>query len=96
MNTRIEFVGFPAIYDLFPEGPHPFHLEGSTLSDLIQELVAHPDSRVGEALLEGRTKVLDPTIQVMINRRFIPKEELTHRKIREGDQITFLRLLAGG
>ena len=96
MNIQIEFMGFPTIYDLFPEGPHPYSFEGSTLAELVKDLVAGHDPRVGESLLEGKTKVLDPTIQITINRRFVLREEVSSRKIEEGDQVVFLKLLAGG
>lgn len=96
MNIQIEFVGFPMIYDLFPEGFHPYHLEGNTLADLIHDLTGRYNARVSEALLEGKNRALDPTIQIMINRRFIAKEQWAGQEIQEGDQITFLRLLAGG
>ncbi len=96
VNIRIEFVGFPVIYDLFPEGPHPYSFRGSSLLELVKDLVAKHDPRVGESLLEGRTKALDPTVQITINRRFVLKEEIPSHKIQEGDHIAFLKLLAGG
>jgi len=96
MNIKIEFIGFPVIYDLFPEGPHPHAVPGDTLSQLISDLIAHSDPRVKESLLDPRTKSLDPTIQIMVNKGLIPKDQIERKKIREGDEVTFLKLLAGG
>lgn len=96
MYIRLEFIGFPVIYDLFPEGSHPYILPGDALVQLIENLAAHEDLRVKESLLEPETGTIDPTIQIMINRKLIPKDQIQNQKIEEGDQITFLKLLAGG
>jgi sulfur carrier protein ThiS len=52
--------------------------------------------RVKESLLDPRTQSLDTAIQVMINGRFIPRDETARHEIAEGDHVTFLKLLAGG
>ena len=96
MNIKIEFIGFPVIYDIFPEGPHPYAFPGETLPELIQSLIQQNGTRLKESLLDPRTQSLDPTIQVMINKRFPPKEEIPSSRIEEGDHVTFLKLLAGG
>jgi sulfur carrier protein ThiS len=96
MNIKIEFIGFPLIYDIFPEGPHPYAFPGRTFFELIEDLIARHETRVRESLLDGRTRALDPTIQVTINRKFILKDEIPQQKIKEGDHVTFLKLLAGG
>lgn len=96
MNISIEFVGFPTIYHLFPEGPHPYHFEGTTLMDLIRDLAARQPRQVGESLMENSTQNLDPTIQITINGRFILKDEVLRQEIHEGDRIAFFKLLAGG
>lgn len=96
MNIKIEFIGFPVIYDIFPEGPHPYAFPGETIPELIQSLVERNGTRVKESFLDPRTQMLDPAIQVMINKKFLPKEEIPSRRIDEGDNVTFLKLLAGG
>lgn len=96
MNIKIEFIGFPVIYDLFPVGPHPYPLPGDTLSQLIENLIAHSDPRVKESLLDPGMESLDPTIQIMVNRKLVPKDQIQEQKVREGDQVTFMKLLAGG
>jgi hypothetical protein len=96
MNIGIEFIGFPVIYDLFPEGFHAYTFEGNTLSQLIADLIGRNGSRVQEALLDPATRDLDPTIQIRINGTFVLKEEISLQEIKEEDQITFFKLLAGG
>ena len=96
MNIKVEFIGFPVIYDIFPEGPHPYAFPGETIRELIHSLIQRNGTRLKESLLDPRTQSLDPAIQVMINKKFLPKEEIPSRPINEGDHVTFLKLLAGG
>jgi sulfur carrier protein ThiS len=96
MNIKIEFIGFPVIYDLFPEGNHAYSLNGNTISGLAEDLISQHGQRVKEALLDAGTGKMDPTIQVRINGKFILRDEIPQQEIREGDQVTFLKLLAGG
>ena len=96
MNIQLEFIGFPVIYDLFPEGSHPYTLPGNTLAQLIETLVVYEDPRVQESIMDPGRGTIDPTIQIMINQKLVPKDQIQSQKIGEGDQITFLKLLAGG
>jgi sulfur carrier protein ThiS len=96
VNIQLEFIGFPMIYDLFPEGSHPYTLAGNTLAQLIEDLADHKDIRVKESLLDPGTGNIDPVIQVMVNQKLVPKTEIQGQKVGDGDHITFLKLLAGG
>ena len=96
MNIKVEFIGFPVIYDIFPEGSHPYAFPGEAMPELIQNLIERNGTRVKESLLDTRTQSLDPTIQVMINKKFLPQQEIPRHRIGEGDHVTFLKLLAGG
>jgi sulfur carrier protein ThiS len=84
------------MYDLFPEGSHSYRFPGDKLRQLVDDLIARHDSRVKESLLDPGKESLDPTIQVMVNQKLVPKDQIQYQKIEEGDQITFLKLLAGG
>ena len=96
MKIEIEFIGFPVIYDLFPEGRHLCSFPGTSLPQLVEDLIARYGQRLEDALREAGTKRMDPTIQVRINGRFISKEEIAGGELREGDHLAFLKLLAGG
>ena len=96
MNVEVEFIGFPIIYDLFPEGRHQYSFSGNSIPQLVEGLIARYGQRLEEALHEAGTKRLDPTIQMRINGKFILKEEVDRQELGEGDQLTFLKLLAGG
>ena len=92
----IEFIGFPVIYDLFPDGTHAYSFSGKTIPQLVKDLIGRHGRGLAEALLETGTQKMDPTIQMRINGSFILKEEISNQEIRQGDQVTFLKLLAGG
>jgi len=96
MRIEIEFIGFPMIYKIFPEGSHPYAFLGDTLSELIDELIKRHGQQFRELFLDQRTHTLDPTIQIMINRKYVGREDIPHQRIGEYDKVTFLRLLAGG
>jgi sulfur carrier protein ThiS len=96
MQIEIEFIGFPTLYDLFPEGRHRVLFEGSTFRELADDLIARKGERLREALMEPGTDRFDPTIQVSLNNRFLAGQEIAQTSVAEGDRVTFLRLLAGG
>lgn len=96
MNIQIEFIGFPGIYDIFPEGSHPYSFQGESLPQLLQHLMERDDQRTAESLMDVRTRSLDRTVQIRVNGEFIEAGQIQEQKIQEGDHVTFLRLLAGG
>ncbi len=96
MQIEVEFIGFPTIYDLFPEGRHRIVFDGKSLHELIEFLIARNGERLKEALTEPGSDRFDPTIQVSLNKRFLAGQEIARTFVAEGDCVTFLRLLAGG
>ncbi|HSR11291.1 MAG TPA: hypothetical protein VLS90_07575, partial [Thermodesulfobacteriota bacterium] len=69
---------------------------GDTPAQLAEELIARFDSRVRESLLDPGTGTIDPAIQVMVNGKLIARDDLSGWIFREGDRVTFMKLLAGG
>ena len=96
MNIKIEFIGFPTIYERFPAGSHSYNFPGNSLIHLITDLIARHDSRLKESLLDPVTGSLDPAIQIIINQNMVSREQIQIWEIEEDAQITFLKLLAGG
>lgn len=96
MKINIEFIGFPVIYDLFPEGSHAYPFPGDTILQLVDDLIARHGERMKDALLDPGTRKMDPTIQVRINGRFVLRDVISGQRIQEGDHVAFLKLLAGG
>jgi sulfur carrier protein ThiS len=96
MDISIEFIGFPILYDIFPEGPSPYAYDGNTVAQLLDQLIAKGDTLVRESLLDPGMGSIDPAIQVMINGKFLEKEKFRERRLDKGDSVTVMRLLAGG
>jgi len=96
MKIEIEFIGFPLISDIFQRGLRTYSFRGSTLSELVEDLIERFGDPVKESLQDQQTKTFDRAIQIIVNQEEYLSGELEHRTIEEGDKITFLRLLAGG
>ena len=96
IRIEIKLVGFPMIYDIFGEGFNTYASSNNTLSELIEDLIERYGERFSESLKDQRTKTLDPSIQIIINGKYIPREDFAQQRIEEDDKVIFLRLLAGG
>lgn len=89
-------MGFHQIYNLLPEGLPEFNFQGRTLLELVNELIERNGVQFKESFWDSRLEALDPTIQIMINNRLIPKDKIPEEIIKDGDIVTFMKLLAGG
>ena len=96
MKILVEFIGFPTLHDLFPAGTHPCIFPGNSLSGLVEDLILRYGETMKESLIDQETKKLDQTIQVRLNCNYLNREEMDLQELKEGDSITFLKLLAGG
>jgi molybdopterin converting factor small subunit len=96
MKIEIEFIGFPLIFDIFQGEGHTYIFRGSTLLELVEDLVERFGDRVRESMHDQRTEAFDRAIQIIINQKEYISGGLNQRTIEEGDKVTFLRLLAGG
>lgn len=102
IRIEIKFVGFPKLYGLFSYGFSGYDFSRRTLMDLIWELVRDNHETVRQSFFPDQDSVIDPTIQVRIQSgdsrpEYVNNQEAFNQKIlREGDRVTFLRLLAGG
>jgi sulfur carrier protein ThiS len=96
INIEIVFMGFPKIYDFFLRDRVRHSFSGKTLSDLVENLITQYGEPIRRSLLEERTQKLDPTIQVRVNGNYVKREDFDRQIIEDGDNIIFLRLLAGG
>ena len=92
----VRFLGFPTIYDFFQGDSIKHTFSGNTLMDLIHNIISHYGERVKEALWDQKIDMLDPSIQIMINKKYVKRTDLHNLTISQGDKVTFLKLLAGG
>jgi molybdopterin converting factor small subunit len=95
-TVEVQFTGFPTIYNLFQGDTIRHSFSGKTLQELIADLISTHGERIREALWDDKVNGLDPSIQIMVNRRYIWRADLDKPIVSQGDKVTFLRLLAGG
>jgi len=95
-GIEIVFVGFPKIYDFFQRDRIRYSFSGRTLKDLIDDLLVQYGQRVKESFWDERVNGLDPCIQIMINEEYVRGADPRNVELSQGDQVTFLKLLAGG
>ena len=102
ISIQIKFMGFPKLFGLFPYGFSGYDFSGRTLLDLIRELVGNDKEALYQSFFPDQDSMIDPTIQVCIQSResrpeYVNKQEAFDQKmLRDGDLVTFMRLLAGG
>ena len=96
IRVEVRFIGFPSIYDFFHDDQVIHIFPGGTVSDLIHDLINRYRVPIGEAFLLERSGELDPTIQVRIDKDYLRRDDFDRSAIRDGDHVTFLRLMAGG
>ena len=95
-GIHIVFVGFPKIYDFFQKDHIYYLFSGHTLKDLIEDLLVQYGKQIKESFWDESVKGLDPSIQIAINEKYVESTDLQNVELSQGDQVTFLRLLAGG
>jgi hypothetical protein len=95
-SVEVVFVGFPALYRLF-KGERVRHIfSGGVLVDLVDDLARCYGRQVSEFLFKKGSRELDPTIRVRINDALLKMGDVDTEPVKDGDEVTFLRLLAGG
>ena len=95
-KIEVKFVGFPAVYDFFKGSSIQYTFRGETLTNLIDELIAYYGEILKKSFMIIRTQSMDPTIQATVNGVYIKRKKFGSHLIKEGDQVSFLRLMAGG
>ena len=95
-SVEIELVGFPILYDFLKSDRIRHIFSGHTLKDLIEDLFHNYGEKIKETFWDRRIDRLDPTIQVMINGKFVKASDPQSVEISKDDHVTFFRLLAGG
>jgi molybdopterin converting factor small subunit len=95
MKVTVEFLSLPLITQPLGKKKIEIEFHGSTLADLARELGSKMN-RVKDILLSS-DGAIDSDIQVYINGADrVEREESDHRKLNEGDTVTFMMLVAGG
>jgi len=95
MKVKVDFLGLPTLSEII-DRKNDVEMSGETVTDLITHLARQFGPEAGRMLLNSEGK-LDITIQTMLNNEgFLPRDELDHKPLRDGDTVCFLLLTGGG
>ncbi len=85
----------PTLPELIGRKELEYEFAGETVAELIEHLIGQY-GRAAEQALFDQTGTLDPVIQVLVNgEEWITRERMDTR-LREGDQVLLMMLMAGG
>ena len=94
MRITFELLGVPFLSDVIGKKKMDFEMEGSTVTDLFESIIAQWGRKAKAANFDSDGK-FDPTIQIAINgEMFVPYDE-HHVFLKAGDTVTFMILLGG-
>jgi hypothetical protein len=95
MRIRIETLGLPTLAEAIGRRAE-VELAGSTVADLVDEII-------GRFTPEARRVLVDPdgglerSIQIMVNEEgFLSRDELSQRRLADGERVRFMLLVCGG
>jgi sulfur carrier protein ThiS len=96
MKITVECLGLPTLSAVIGKKTDLQVGEGASLSDLVQQITGLFGSRARQVLLDADGN-LDLTIQIMVNDEgFVARENLSDRRLRDGDRVRFMLLVGGG
>lgn len=95
MKIHAEFLGLPMVSDVVGKKKLELDVPGETLKDVIDELIKRYGKKVKDAFYDAEGN-FDLMVQIALNgKSFIPPDK-HHTPLKEGDNLLFMLLLAGG
>ena len=95
MKIQVESLGLPSLSKLIGKKT-VLEMDDGTLADLIAHIVERAGSKAHKILLDSKGE-LDMTIQIMLNDEgFVPRDELSQRRLKDGDNVKIMLLVGGG
>jgi molybdopterin converting factor small subunit len=95
MRVRVKLIGLPKLARAIGQSEFDVQLDGPTLGHLLRHLEASYGPQVRKDLLTAQGTV-NETVQVLRNGSdWIPRDALS-TSLDEGEEITFLLMMAGG
>lgn len=95
MKIQVETFGLPTLSKLIGKKIE-LQMTDGTLADLVAQVVSRSGTKARKILLDDSGQ-LDQTIQVMLNDEgFVPRNQLSQRPLKDGDNVKFMLLVGGG
>jgi molybdopterin converting factor small subunit len=95
IKINLEFVGFPTVPDLVGKNKLELHISGTTVKDVMDELVKRYGRKVRETFYD-REGNFDLMVQIALNGKSIIPPQKHNISLNEGDTLVFMLLLGGG
>lgn len=95
MKVEVEFLGLPLVSDIIGAKKVKLNFSGETVKDAIDELIRCHGEKVRDTFYstDGR---FDPMIQIALNGKSFISADQFDTALKEGDNLSFVLLLAGG
>ena len=95
MQINVEFLGLPMVSDLVGRKRLEVDIQGETVNDVIDELIKRYGKTMREAFydVEGN---FDTAMQITLNGKSFIFADKRDTHLKEGDNLIFMLLLAGG
>jgi len=95
VNICVKTIGFPDLKKNWGSNEITVGLEGRTFGDLLQNLKLAYGDAIQKALLNEK-RAVHGSVQVLRNeRKWIPRGDLSF-SLQDGDEVSFLLMVAGG
>ena len=99
-KVHLEFSGWTGDTPEVPNSSGKFAIEvevddARTVHDMFEKLALNYPHLVG-SIYEMKSRVTNERINIFLNGEFILPAEIQNRKLKDGDILTFLPVLAGG
>jgi molybdopterin converting factor small subunit len=95
MKIRLEFQGLPMVFDLVGKKKLELNISGTTVKDVIDELVNRYGKKVRDTFYDTNGNV-DLMIQISLNGKSFISPKKHNISLNEGDTLVFMLLLGGG
>ena len=95
MKIQIESLGLPTLSKVIGRTTE-WEMQDGTVADLVRDIVNRHGRKMHKILLD-QSGDLDLAIQVMLNDEgFLPREQFSKRRLKDGDSVKFMLLVGGG
>ena len=95
MEVHVKFIGIPGAVQAAGKKEITAQISEPTLGGLLRQLQNTYGARLGKALFTPQGAV-DNAIQILHNGRDFLARDALDQTLGEGDQITFMMMMAGG
>ena len=95
MKVTLEFIGFPDVVQAAGQKKVSLDIRGGTVGDVVSGLIERYGEKVKGSFYNDDGS-FDPNVQIILNEENYVSLDQHDTQVREGDQVTFMLVMAGG